>query len=121
MESENSQYEKENDLAVSILDQQKAALYGVASALVATGLVPHKKRMKKVVKKLRREVKASIGPDGSEELLMSNKAAVEGSLKLLKGSTTDKSDQRKLLTSVVEEWYGRYTRGLKNLGWESSI
>lgn len=118
----NKQFETENELAVSIVTQQKASLYGLAAVLVGTGKIPNKKKMKRVVKRLRREVKADIGPDGGEELLMQNRGAVEMVVQGIKRNPEYKSEERKkLLGSVIEQWYNSYVKGLKSLNWSEDI
>lgn len=119
MEKSNNQ---ENELAVSRITQQKASLYGIASVLVGTGMVPNKKQMKKVVKRLRREVIKDIGECGGEELLMQNRGAIEMVVQGIKRDPRHTSKVRKqLLRTVVDDWYGSYSRGLHSLGWDGLI
>lgn len=114
--------EHENELAVSISTQQKASLYGLAAVLVGTGMVPNKKKVKKVVKRLRREVLKEIGPAGGEELLMQNRGAVEMTVQGIKRNPVYTEKQRKtLLRTVVDSWYASYEKGLKHLGWHEVL
>lgn len=121
MQQTNEQYEQEHELAVSVKTQQKAALYGIASVLVGTGMVPNKKGMKKNVKRLRREVLADIGPYGGEELLMQNKGAINMQIVGIRKDPKHSKDARqKLLRTVVDHFHDAYLKGVKNLGWQTA-
>jgi len=107
---------QENEIAVPIEVQQKAALYGIASVLVGTGKVPNKKSVKGYVKCLRREVIAEIGPLGGEELLMQNKQAVEGIFAgIRKNPTISKADRKNFISKAVDDLYISYTIGIYKL------
>lgn len=121
MQQTNEQYEQEHELAVSVETQQKAALYGVASVLVGTGMVPNKKGMKKVVKRLRKEVIADIGPEGGEELMMQNKGAVNMQIVgIRKNPKYNKVERQKLLRMAVDHFHDSYLKGVKHLGWQTA-
>lgn len=116
------QTNQENEIAVSFLTQQKASLYGLAAVLVGTGMVPNKKKMKKVVKRLRREVIKDIGPEGGEELLTQNRGSVEMVVQgIRRNPTLSDQERKKFLRSSVDHWYGSYARGLQSLNWHDDI
>lgn len=111
----------EHKLAVSIAAQRKASLYGIAAVLVASGKVKNKKKMKRIVKRLRKDVLKEVGA-GGEELLMQNRGALEMVLKGFREDPKRTVDERKaIINATIESWYGVYTRGLKLWGWEDSL
>lgn len=109
-----------NEIAVDIQVQQKAALYGIAATLVGTGKVPNKKGMKKIVKRLRKDVVSAIGADGAEELLMQNRGAVEMVLiGVRKDPKYQPKDRKKLISALIESWHSSYVTGLGKLQWQT--
>ncbi|AFK66687.1 hypothetical protein COPG_00091 [Colwellia phage 9A] len=64
-------------MAVSVRNQQKASLYGIASVLVGLDGIPHRKAIKKVVKTLRKSLTRDMGTSNARELMQQNKGAVE--------------------------------------------
>lgn len=64
-------------MAVSVRNQQKASLYGIASILVGINGIPNKKSIKKVVKTLRKSLTRDIGTSSARELMQQNKGAIE--------------------------------------------
>ncbi len=64
-------------MAVSVRNQQKASLYGIGSVLVGIAGIPNKKRMKKVIKCIRKELVRDMGNANAKELMQQNKGAIE--------------------------------------------
>lgn len=111
----------EEELAVSVHVQQMASLYGIASTLVGTGMAPNKKAMKKVIKKLSKEIKNQIGPDGAKDIMSQNAEVCENILMgIRKDPQHAKPVRKKLLRTVVDTWYVSYQKGLNNLQWQTN-
>jgi len=103
-------------LAVSVLDQQKASLYGIASSLVAIEGIPKRKSMKKVVKTLRKDLYKSIGIDGAKELMMQNKSAVDMAFIGIRKFPHHTEVQKKaLIAKVVNDLLPSYYLGVEKV------
>ncbi len=115
-QNENVNQQNENEVAVDIVVQQKASLYGIASVIVGLGHTPKKKAMKKVVKQLRKDVRAAVGPDGGDELMKQNREVVEGIFTGIRRnpSLSDK-DRKQQMFLATQDLYASYKKGLKNV------
>lgn len=115
MEQNNHQEE----LAVSKEAQSNASLYAIASTLVGTGCIPHKKSMKRIVKKTRKLVIKELGKENAEELFNLNKAPIVLTLRGIKNHPDHTSvEKAKLKESIINQLYGSYVIGMESRGWQ---
>ncbi len=114
-------YEEPVGLAVSVRNQQKASLYGIASVLVGIEGIPSRKKMKKVVKTLRKELTRDLGRESANELMQQNKGAIEMVfLGIRKFPKHTPAMVHQLIEDTVNDLLPSYNKGVENLGYGKS-
>jgi hypothetical protein len=107
--------------AISIRNQQKAALYGIAATLVGIHGMPDRKKMKRVVKRLSKELKRDIGGSHSREIMQQNKGAVEI---VIVGIRKFPTHTPEMISKMIEDYANNllvsYHKGIANLGYGES-
>lgn len=103
------------DLAVSVSDQSKAALYAVGLGLLNLGRMPDKKENKGFMSKIKSELQASLGREGAEEIIKLNHDSVMMAFTTIKQMY--KGDKKKIKEArerVISDFKRAFAAGKEN-------
>ena len=104
------------EMAVSVIDQQKAALHAIAIGMLDIGNVHNKKSVKKLAKKLKREVLQSVGKSGGTDIINGNVDAVTSVLKGFRAADhLTKAQIHQVIKSTAEGWQESFYLGVNKI------
>lgn len=104
----------EEELAVSVKDQQLASLCGIGRGLLSVGDCPSKKWVKKSCKAIKANLVSSLGHEGANEIISHNQAVIEMTLHGAKYGQKN-GHTKNGLKLIREDLFETFKRGMENI------